>query len=991
MLKYKNLAIYIALFLFVELFVYLVLDYQTTLKIENKIALYETRVNDNYDILYQLSKDYVDANFDDILYTQNVASILANANNALDNENALNEIRNTLHKKLINKYNSMKKIGIVQFQFVLNNGVSFLRFHDPKRYGDELLPFRESLEYVHKYKMPVHTFESGRIFSGYRFAYPIFTNEDVFVGSVEISYKVEHIINHFEKNFFKTVFIENKESVVSKLFDDFSKDYVEFPIHNDFVIKKTIFSGTTNYELIKDLAAHTDKAEIVNKINSKQSFSIYYKNDNNNYEIVHFKAVFHTLTNKFLGFVVLASPINDIQDYINIFYIGFFILSLFVFIIFLYIYTLKETKKELSTILSHEKKLLEKIDQYVIYGKSDLSGNIIDVSEAFCEVCGYTKTELLGKKFKMLRHPDMPKETFKDLWSTITSGNVWQREIKNLAKDGSFYWVKINIQPDYDEDGKIESYTAISQNISYRKRIEAIYRDIRFQVEQYNAIFDNANSGIGTIDLNGNFLKTNNKFSELLNITAEELLNINFAEKLEYESRNAFKMALNQVKISSKNIQKLPLEYSKTKKYKSYLEVSLNLLPDKNSIVIVANPLDDKIKLQKTLEFNKTLLYAIPLPVFIQDKDLMLVECNKAFLEFFNLTKNAVIGKKLQDIIGKNLTELIPQELSNLYKNQDEYKIEKNLAMYQTKIKNWLGVEKTVEIYKTTYNYKDNFNGIIGVMVDISVKEEQTNKLQQTIVNKTLENIKQTQEFEEERLKSIKFQAIGQLAAGITHEINTPLTFAKGNLEMMLYDIKDLPNNTMKDNLLEISDSIMTGLNRIANIVESMREVSQQSSEVKEDINLYSTLLVALTMAHNRAKIITKIYINSDEFEIGMDKNSFVFMSNIQKQRIEQVWIIIINNALDELVKIEPFEKRYLDIKIETKNGYNIIYFRDNAGGIPENIKDNIFHPFVSNKTSSGMGIGLNIAQKIIKDNNGEILAYNDEFGAVFEVRLPCI
>ncbi|MEJ5169159.1 MAG: ATP-binding protein, partial [Arcobacteraceae bacterium] len=275
--------------------------------------------------------------------------------------------------------------------------------------------------------------------------------------------------------------------------------------------------------------------------------------------------------------------------------------------------------------------------------------------------------------------------------------------------------------------------------------------------------------------------------------------------------------------------------------------------------------------------------------------------------------------------------------------------------------------------------------------VDISTKEEQTNKLQQTIVNKTLENIKQTQEFEEERLKSIKFQAIGQLAAGITHEINTPLTFAKGNLEMMLYDIKDLPDTTMKENLLEISDSIMSGLNRIANIVESMREVSQQSSEIKEDINLYSTLLVALTMAHNRAKIITKIYLNSDEFEIGMDKNSYVFMSSVQKQRIEQVWIVIINNALDELVKIEPFERRYLDIKIETKNGYNIIYFRDNAGGIPDSIKDTLFQPFVSKKASSGMGIGLNIAQKIVKDNDGEILAYNDEFGAVFEVRLPCI
>ena len=176
MLKYKNLAIYIALFLCVELFVYFILDYQTALKVDNKIALYETRVNDNYDILYQLSKDYVDANFEDILYMQDVVGLLKSANESLSNESKLNEIRNNLYTKLINKYNSMRKTGIVQFQFVLNNGTSFLRFHDPKRYGDQLLPFRESLEYVHKHKIPMHTFESGKIFSGYRFVYPIFTS-----------------------------------------------------------------------------------------------------------------------------------------------------------------------------------------------------------------------------------------------------------------------------------------------------------------------------------------------------------------------------------------------------------------------------------------------------------------------------------------------------------------------------------------------------------------------------------------------------------------------------------------------------------------------------------------------------------------------------------------------------------------------------------------------------------------------------------------------
>ena len=68
-------------------------------------------------------------------------------------------------------------------------------------------------------------------------------------------------------------------------------------------------------------------------------------------------------------------------------------------------------------------------------------------------------------------------------------------------------------------------------------------------------------------------------------------------------------------------------------------------------------------------------------------------------------------------------------------------------------------------------------------------------------------------------------------------------------------------------------------------------------------------------MAHNRAKHISKIYLNGEIFDINnIDNNRFIFMSNIQKQRIEQIWIIIINNALDELVKIEDYENRELKL-----------------------------------------------------------------------------
>lgn len=973
----------------VELFVFLILQYQTTLKINSIVTLYETRVDDNYNILYQLSHNFVDVTFNDIANQKEVVSNLTKANQNKENSDILTQTRAEIYKLLADKYKSLQKVGIVQFHFVLDNGDSFFRFHDTEKYGDNLLNFRESIKYVTQYKTPVSTFETGKIFSGYRFVYPIFDTDKHFIGSVEISYKIDHIINHFEKNFFKTLFIEDKKSISDKLFDDINHSYNTFALHENFLVRKDIISKSNYPQLLEILSTKIDQEELTNNINSEKSFSFYFKNKSN-YDIVHFKAIKHSITNKLLGYVILSSQISEIKDFILIFYIGFIIVSFFIIVLFLYFYTLNKAKKKIQTILTSEEKLLKKVDQNVIYAKSDISGNIIEVSQAFCDTCGYTKQELIGKKFKIFRHPDMPSDVFKDLWSTIASGNTWQREIKNLAKDGSFYWIRLTIQPDFDNNGKIESYTAISQNITNRKRIESIYRDLRFQVERYNAIFDNANSGIGTIDLNGYFIQANNKFAELLNLPLDTTLNTNLLDCFDQNYKQMFEIALDKVKLGQ-NINKLEVQYQLNKHTMSFIEMSLNLLPDGKSIVVIANSLDDKINLQQTLEFNKTLLYAIPLPIFIQDKELKLVECNKAFLEFFNLSKDVIIGTKVNQILGKNLEELVPKELANLYKDKDSEQIEKTLSMYQTKIKNHMGIDKTIEIYKTTYNYKNEFNGIIGVMVDISTKEAHTTQLQQTIAHKTLENIKQTKDFEQERLRSIKFQAIGQLAAGITHEINTPLTFAKGNLEMMLYDINDLPPSQLKDNLLQDSTSVMGGLNRIANIVESMREMSQQSKEIKEPTNIYSTLLVALTMAHNRAKIITKIYINNQEFEIGMDKNQFSIISNVQKQRIEQVWVIIINNALDELVKIDPFEKRYLDIKTQVKDGFNIIYFRDNAGGIPEHILDTLFQPFVSNKDSSGMGIGLNIAQKILRDNGGEIKAYNDEFGAIFEVRLPCI
>ncbi|MDD3055972.1 MAG: diguanylate cyclase [Aliarcobacter sp.] len=114
------------------------------------------------------------------------------------------------------------------------------------------------------------------------------------------------------------------------------------------------------------------------------------------------------------------------------------------------------------------------IDKNIITSSTNIKGNIISVSEAFCKISGYTKEELLGKKHNILKHPDMSDSIYKELWETISKGKVWKGELKNLKKDRDYYWVKAIIEPNFSKEGKIIGYRAIRYDITDKKLIEII-------------------------------------------------------------------------------------------------------------------------------------------------------------------------------------------------------------------------------------------------------------------------------------------------------------------------------------------------------------------------------------------------------------------------------------------------------------------------------------------------------------------------------------
>ena len=119
-------------------------------------------------------------------------------------------------------------------------------------------------------------------------------------------------------------------------------------------------------------------------------------------------------------------------------------------------------------------KYLKLIDKNVLISKTDLDGNITEVSEQLCILSQYTKEELIGKTHRVFRHKDMKKEVFTDLWRTIKKGTIWNGEIKNRKKDGTFYWIDSTISADCDINGNITGYTAIRVDITDKKKVEQI-------------------------------------------------------------------------------------------------------------------------------------------------------------------------------------------------------------------------------------------------------------------------------------------------------------------------------------------------------------------------------------------------------------------------------------------------------------------------------------------------------------------------------------
>jgi PAS domain S-box-containing protein len=112
------------------------------------------------------------------------------------------------------------------------------------------------------------------------------------------------------------------------------------------------------------------------------------------------------------------------------------------------------------------------IDKLTIASQVDTKGNILHVSQALCNLTGYSKEELIGHKHTLLRHPDVPKSVYRQMLATLKDGKVWKGEIMNRRKDGQTFWSEATISPVYNAQKKLTGYTTVRLDITDKKKIE---------------------------------------------------------------------------------------------------------------------------------------------------------------------------------------------------------------------------------------------------------------------------------------------------------------------------------------------------------------------------------------------------------------------------------------------------------------------------------------------------------------------------------------
>ncbi len=657
---------------------------------------------------------------------------------------------------------------------------------------------------------------------------------------------------------------------------------------------------------------------------------------------------------------------------------------------------------------------------------TDTDGLIIYVNRKFTELTGYSFEEVINKNPRILKSGLTEKKLYKELWESIKNGFEWEGEIQNRTKHGDIYWERMKVSSIKDLNGKILYYIAFKENIDDKKKheVQMLYKNMNLKMlsECYLALLNadeenelgfsfceiavntlgfklavhiKVNDVVG-INIISTYLKENresiHKFENFiinnLNCSIIEALKTDSIQECKKDTicagcslsqeMNVFE-SLIVVPVKVYSINTIILLYS-DKKYE-FITENVKLLKEFSNYFALGYEIlsekKERIRIESINSIEKEklriILSSIGDGVITIDPQSHITFMNTSALVLFNFNN---------DIIGKNYFDSI------YFYNELDAKITYNPFDY-------IDLDNSSDRIKLKYFYYDENNKRhVLKLASFKIIDENNNFAGIVI---SIKDITKIEKIESQIALSQKMESVGQLAAGIAHEINTPMQFVGDNTHFLkdAFDsfiqyikvIEDLSLQLCKDNnyresilknkefhdieylLNEVPlaiDRTLVGIDRVRKIVLSMKSFAHSSGKSKTLSNLNQGIEVTTVISKNEWKYVA---------ELTTDLEDNLPLVYCYLDQLNQVFLNMIVNsahAIYELQKKYPDHQGLISISTRTSNDEVVICIEDNGIGINPEIMDRIFDPFFTTKeVGKGTGQGLAIVHDIIVNKHG--------------------